>query len=281
MRTPRRRSWFLIIAVLLWTLCFLVGCLRDIPHPREAKLPHNYPTDPVLRPETGMHTVHANRIDVDREERFLVSGSDDKTVRIWDLASGHLLRTIRVPLGESYLGKVTAVAVTPHGSTVAVGAQTPKIPKAYENYLLYLFDRAMGALHHTIEGLPTPVSHLAYAPDGKHLVVLLAGDSDLRVYETRTYREMARDANYGDSAVWAAFDTSGRLVTTSRDGQVRLYDTTFRLQWQAPLMGGSSRLPPASPPTGAILAWGTGTVSRLMCWCPTGSRTLIRPTRPA
>jgi WD40 repeat protein len=49
--------------------------------------PTAYPTAPILRPETGMHTAPARRIDVDREERFLVSGSDDKTVWVWDPAS--------------------------------------------------------------------------------------------------------------------------------------------------------------------------------------------------
>jgi WD40 repeat protein len=94
MSTPQRRSWFLIIAVLLWTLCVL------IPSFAQTQSPEYYPTDPILRPETGMHTATVNRIDVDREERFLVSGSHDKTVRVWDLASGRLLRTLRVPLGE-------------------------------------------------------------------------------------------------------------------------------------------------------------------------------------
>jgi WD40 repeat protein len=76
MSTPQRRSWFLIIAALLWTLGLLIPCIA------EAQNPADYPTTPILRPETVMHTAPINRIDVDREERFLVSGSDDKTVRI-------------------------------------------------------------------------------------------------------------------------------------------------------------------------------------------------------
>lgn len=35
---------------------------------------------PVLRIETGMHTAVINRIGVDREGKFLVTTSDDKTV---------------------------------------------------------------------------------------------------------------------------------------------------------------------------------------------------------
>ena len=39
------------------------------------------------------------------------------------------------------------------------------------------------------------------------------------------YRPLPSDTKYGDSSYWAAFDRSGRLVTTSYDGFVRLYAT--------------------------------------------------------
>jgi WD40 repeat protein len=54
---------------------------------------------PMLRIETGMHTAMIKQISVDAAERFLVTGSDDKTVRVWELATGRLLQTIRPPAG--------------------------------------------------------------------------------------------------------------------------------------------------------------------------------------
>ena len=56
------------------------------------------PTTPMLRLETGMHTATIWRIGVDVAQRYLVTGSDDKTVRVWELASGRLLRTLRPPI---------------------------------------------------------------------------------------------------------------------------------------------------------------------------------------
>jgi WD40 repeat protein len=247
MSTPQCRAWFHITAVLLWALCL------PRPHLVQAQSPEDYPSTPILRPETMMHTAPINRIDVDREERFLVSGSDDKTVRIWDLSNGRLLRTLRVPLGEGSLGKVNAVAISPDGSTVAAGGYTGKYSGSV---LMYIFDRTTGVLRHRVEGLPSSISHLAYAPDGRHLAAVFGGASGLRIYETGTYLEVTRDTQYGDSAYWAAFDASGRLVTTSLDGHVRLYDTAFQLHRKAPTPGGKQPYAAAFSPDGRSIAVG-------------------------
>ena len=74
---------------------------------------------PVL--ETGMHTAKIFRFDVDRAGRYGVSASNDKTARVWDLASGRLLQTLRVPVSKDDEGKLRAVAISPDGARVAVG----------------------------------------------------------------------------------------------------------------------------------------------------------------
>lgn len=58
------------------------------------------PSEPILRIETGMHTAEIRRISIDSDERFLVTGSNDKTIRLWELKSGKLLKVLRPPVGE-------------------------------------------------------------------------------------------------------------------------------------------------------------------------------------
>jgi len=77
------------------------------------------PSEPVLRIETGMHTAPIMRIGVDAAERFLVTTSDDKTARVWDLETGRLLRVLRPPIGAGDEGKLYAVAIPPDGAVVA------------------------------------------------------------------------------------------------------------------------------------------------------------------
>src|SRR3954447_25796050 len=66
---------------------------------------------PTLRIETGMHNAPL-RIGTDAQCRLLVTGSTDKTVRLWSMPDGKLLRTLRVPIGPGTGGRVYAVAAS-------------------------------------------------------------------------------------------------------------------------------------------------------------------------
>jgi hypothetical protein len=76
---------------------------------------------PVLTLDPGMHTARINGADVSATGAYPVTGSDDKTVRLWAAQTGRLLRTIRLPQGPWHVGKVNAVAISPDGALVAAG----------------------------------------------------------------------------------------------------------------------------------------------------------------
>jgi WD40 repeat protein len=195
-------------------LCLIVSTQSAIAQDREP------PREPILRVETGMHTAVIRRIGVDAANRYLVTASDDKTVRVWELPSGRLLRIIRVPIGEGDEGKLFAVALSPDGNTIAAGGWT-STDGLHEN--IYLFDRASGRLIKRVSGLPNVVLHLAYSPDGRYLAATLGGQNGLRIYQTASYAPAGEDSDYGDQSYGADFDRTDRLATTSFDGFIRLY----------------------------------------------------------
>jgi hypothetical protein len=78
--------------------------------------------DPVLRIETGMHVAILTQIGVDKACRVAATGSFDKTVRVWSLPDGQLVRTLRVPIGAGNGGKVFAAAISPEGRWIAAGS---------------------------------------------------------------------------------------------------------------------------------------------------------------
>jgi WD40 repeat protein len=204
-----RRAWLVLFSPLLWG---------------QAAYP---PDKPFLQIETGMHTASIDRIDIDAAGRYLVSASNDKTARVWDVRDGRLLKILRPPHGDGFEGRLYAVAISPDGATVAVGGFTG--PNGSSDFPVYVFDRAAGALRVRVTGLPNVTKHLAYSPDGRYLVAALGGKNGVRIFESGSYRQVASDTNYGTDSYWAEFDQSGRLVTASWDGKVRLYERDFRL----------------------------------------------------
>ncbi len=188
----------------------------------------NFPAEPILRLNTEGHFSSIRRIDVDAKARYLVSGSDDKTVKVWRLKDGTLERTLRPPQGAGNLGKIFAVAISPDGTEVAASGWTG-YSHWEEELFVYIFDRATGQLKHRISGLPNVTNHLVYSPDGQYLVACLGSANGIRIYRTVNYREEVRDTDYGNDSYRADFAVDGRLVTSSYDGKIRIYSPKFRL----------------------------------------------------
>jgi WD40 repeat protein len=207
---------------------------------------------PVLTLDPGMHTAMIRRVDVSATGAYAVSGSDDKTVRLWEAPTGQLLRTIRLPQGPGHVGKVGAVAMTPDGALVAAGGYTGR-----GNQYIYLFHRSTGDLVRRLDGLPTAVAHLTFSSTGRYLAATLDRRNGLRVYDRDAdWREVARDAPYDDESYGAAFAADGRLATTSMDGTLRLYDHAFRRVAVAKTTDGMQPWGIAFTPAGDRLAVG-------------------------
>src|ERR1044071_1032690 len=149
------------LSVILLAFIFLLGA--GAAFAQQAAQSGEPSRQPVLRIETGMHTAVINRVGIDRENRYLVTAADDKTARVWELASGKLLRVLRPPIGDGDEGKLYPVAISPDGHTVAVGGWT-KAETGKHN--IYLFDRESGRMLRRIAGLPNVINHLAYSLDG-------------------------------------------------------------------------------------------------------------------
>ena len=67
------------------------------------------------------HSDGVNTVAVTSDGRFAVSGSEDKTLRLWELATGK-----SVQIFEGHTGSVTAVAVTPDGRFAVSGSEDKK-----------------------------------------------------------------------------------------------------------------------------------------------------------
>lgn len=177
--------------------------------------------EPQLRIEAVMHTAVAKRIAVDRQGRLAVTASDDKTARVWEAATGRLLRVLRPPIGEGNEGKLFAVAITADGATAAVAGWTGW--SWHSSCTVYLFDTATGRIKQRLPGLPSTVNHLAFSVDDRWLAASLGGAQGVRVWDWTKLDAKPLQGPAGAASYGASWSADGRLATTSWDGQVRLF----------------------------------------------------------
>jgi WD40 repeat protein len=188
--------------------------------------------EPILRLDVGTHNAGVWGLALDPSNRILVTSSEDKTVRVWDISGrGELLRVLRPPVGEGEEGHIFAVALSPDAKIVACGGRTGS-PKQ-RDACVYLFDRATGAIIRRIGGFPGWIQHLSYTPNGRFLAVVTgeaggkAGWSCMKIFRLPDYALVAEDREYGNFVKWVESDPTGtRVATSCYDGFVRLYDLT-------------------------------------------------------
>jgi WD40 repeat protein len=210
---------------------------------------------PVLVIEPGMHTGVIKAVAVDAAGTLAVTGSHDKTVRVWSLADGKLLHTIRMPAGPGNIGKIFAVAMSPDGDLIAAGGWTAWTTDRREEFI-YLFEARTGKMVKRISGLPASTHSLAFSPDGRYLAAGL-GQNGLRVFDRdRQWAEAFRDTDYGGGIYGLAFAADGRLTTTNEDGMVRLYNRDFKLVVPTRKAPGGEPFRIAFSPDGRTLAVG-------------------------
>jgi WD40 repeat protein len=109
----------------------------------------------------------------------IVSGADDGTVRIWNIASGHLERTL-----ESHGGRVCAVAVTPDGAGIVSDAG------GYRDFTVRIWNLASGRLERALEGYSRDGNAVAVTPYG-HRIVTGSIDGKVSVLDLASGREIA------------------------------------------------------------------------------------------
>lgn len=146
---------------------------------------------------------------VTADGKFLVTGSDDKTVRVWDVTGGKQLRSF-----QGHQSKVLAVAVRGDGKQVASGSDDGGIR---------VWDLSATDEHTALTDSKESLWAVAVSPDGK-LVASAGADKQIRVYDFATGKLGATlDAGAAMTAL-AFLPDSNRLVAGGGDKAVKVWD---------------------------------------------------------
>jgi WD40 repeat protein/tRNA A-37 threonylcarbamoyl transferase component Bud32 len=139
-----------------------------------------------------------------RDGRWIITGSDDNTARIWDAATGQLREwrpnpetNIELKLAAHTSG-VSAVAFTPDGRRVLTGGK---------DMTAKLWDAQTGKEILTLTGQTGEITSVAVSPDGRYFLTA------------------SRD---GTMVVWPSVPWTGRLVTSREAWRARYEATMLR-----------------------------------------------------
>ncbi len=149
--------------------------------------------------------------------RWLATGHEDHTVRLWNPATGELRAIL-----EGHTGPVNAVVFSPDDRYLASASADGSVR---------IWAVSSGRARVTLTGEGVPVLALAYSPEGNALAVGGA-DGVVRVWEPLLGVQRRALEGHTGSVVGLAYAPDGRtLASASRDGTVRLWDVAFGSYW--------------------------------------------------
>ncbi len=199
------------------------------------------------------HTYEVVDAAFHQVEPWLVSGSANHEIHLWDARSGRLLRRWLCDLGRQRTFE--CLATSPVGRLLAVGSGS------YDGILAPDFSVRLWGLDDGPPGLPlagheAPVTSLAFDPDGARLASG-ARDGAVIVWDARSRQEVWRvQADKTPVRSVLFLDRGARLLVGSRGGLVAVYDLKSTAPIRSRHLEGGCRNSPSPPATAS--RWSAG-----------------------
>ncbi|MBE9245208.1 serine/threonine protein kinase [Microcystis aeruginosa LEGE 00239] len=200
------------------------------------------PVSPVDKTLTG-HSGQVYSLAYSPDGRYLASGSKDRTIKIWEVATGKGLRTL-----TGHSGVVLSVAYSPDGRYLASGSKDRTIK---------IWEVATGKGLRTLTGHSGVVLSVAYSPDGRYLA---SGSQDktIKIWEVATGKVRTLTGHY--MTFWSvAYSPDGRyLASGSSDKTIKIWEVATGKELRTLTGHSHAVLSVAYSPDGRYLASGIG-----------------------
>jgi WD40 repeat protein len=142
--------------------------------------------------------------------RYLVSGSLNTSVRVWDVSTEEA-----VNMPEGHTAQVRTVAYSPDGKHIVSGS---------DDKTLRVWELPTGQMERVLEGHASTVNTVTFSPDGTR-VVSGSTDKTIRVWDVSTGEETMVITGHTGGVMTVACSPDGRhVVSGSSDKTLRVWD---------------------------------------------------------
>ncbi len=168
-----------------------------------------YENIPIATTLTG-HSSFINYLVISPDGQTLASASADKTIKIWNLATGQEIRTLT---GHSSF--INYLVISPDGQTLA---------SASADKTIKLWNLATGQEIRTFTGHSNYVNYLAISPDGQTLVSSSA-DKTIKVWNLATGQEIRTLTGYSKYIDYFVISSDWQTIATgSADKIIKIWN---------------------------------------------------------
>jgi len=176
--------------------------------------------DPVFALNAQSHTGFALHLDVTPDERQVITGGFDKTIRVWDTQTGQLLRRFTLPVRDGEDGSIEAISLSPDGERLAIGGYIAGFGKGLSVLVMSLRD---GKILKTISGFALDARTVKWSKDGRLLAVGTDGReraSRIHVFDTTSWKKVFEERDIRGRIEVIEFRKDGRFFAATNNGTI-------------------------------------------------------------